>query len=102
MHTDSIRKVESMESLQTLAIAALMSMFKDFNRWEEVQEEIVKMPGGWKTWVVEEEMQKAWQKQQIKKKKDRFKNVHRQLVSMQTCYCRRLTARPMVLKVKET
>ena len=73
-----------MESLQTLAIAALMSMFKDFNLWEEVEEKVLEMEGGWKTWVIREEMQKAWQKQQMKKKKDLFKNIHRQLVSMQT------------------
>ena len=76
-----------MESLQTLAITALMSLFKDEDRFEDVEENKEKMKDGWKTWVVREEMMKEWEKEQIKKKKVLFKNVHRQLVSW---YCRRL------------
>ena len=86
---NSIRKVEreKMESLQRLAVTALMALFKDVNVWEDVEEKIMEMEGGWKTWVVEEEMKRAWAKHQTERKKDLFKNVHRQLVSW---YCRRL------------
>ena len=67
-----------------MAIAALMALFKAIFIWEEVEEEIRKMDGGWKTWVVREELMREWEKQQIKKKKEKFKDVHRQLVSLQT------------------
>lgn len=70
-----------METLQTLAITALMSQFKQLYVWEDVEEEITKMKDGWKTWVVKEEMRKVWERIQVEKKKKHFKDVHRQLVS---------------------
>ena len=76
-----------MESLQRLAVTALMALFKDVNVWEDVVERIEKMKDGWKTWVVEKDMMKAWRRVQREKKKELFKHVHRQLVSW---YCRRL------------
>ena len=70
-----------MESLQMLALSTLMSVFKEYMVWEDIEEEIRKMPGGWLLWVVEEEMKRVWEKHQIKKKKQQFEKIHRQLVS---------------------
>ena len=73
-----------MESLQRLAVTALMALFKDLYIWEDVEEKIMKMEGGWKLWVVEEEMKRVWARTQTQRKKDVFKKVHQQLVSLQT------------------
>ena len=70
-----------METLQSLAIATLMSLFKDLDCWEDVEDELWKMPNGYLLWPMEEELKKEWAKQQLKKKKALFKNVHQQLVS---------------------
>ena len=72
-----------METLQTLALTALMSLFKDVDVWEDVEDTIVKMEGGWKTWVMVEDMRRVWEKMRVEKKKRLFKDVHRQLVSLQ-------------------
>lgn len=74
--------MEKMETLQALAVAALMSLVKDVHTWEEVEDELLKMEGGWKLWVMEEEIKRVWAKHQMKKKKTLFKEVHRQLVSI--------------------
>ena len=71
-----------METLQTLALAALMSLFEDFGTYDEVEDAVMKMEDGWKTWVLEEDMRKVWEKTRVKKKQRQFKDVHRQLVSM--------------------
>ena len=76
-----MEKLEKMESLQRLAITALMSLFKDCYVWEYVEDELMKMKDGWKLWVVEEELQKEWEKGMTERKKKKFKDVHRQLVS---------------------
>ena len=75
-------KTRMMKTLQTLAVTALMALFKELFLWEDVEEKIMEMPGGWKTWIVEEELKKEWEKHQIKKKKALFKDVHQQLVSL--------------------
>ena len=68
-----------METLQSLAIATLMSCFKELDCWEEVLEKVYEMNP--LLWPMEEEMKKEWAKHQINKKKALFKNVHQQLVS---------------------
>ena len=70
-----------MESLQTLAIATLMSLFKHVKVWEDVEDELWKMPNGYLLWPMEDELKRAWEKHQIKKKRELFTDVHRQLVS---------------------
>ena len=71
-----------METLQTIALTALMALFKDFEVWEDVEEKVEEMEQGWKTWVLRDEMMKKWARMRAQKKKDLFKNVHRQLVSI--------------------
>ena len=71
-----------MESLQTLALAALMSLFEDWYVWEDLKDSIENVEGGWKTWVLAEEMRRVWKHRQRDKKKKLFTDVHRQLVSM--------------------
>ena len=61
-----------MESLQTLTVAALMALFKDVNIWEEVEDQLLKMEGGWKLWVLEDELKRQWAKRQMQKKKNLF------------------------------
>ena len=70
-----------METLQTLAITTLMSLFKEVDCWEEVLEKLYTVNP--LLWPLEEALQKEWEKERSKKKKGLFKDVHRQLVS---CY----------------
>ena len=70
-----------METLQSLAIATLMSLFKDMDVWEDVEEKLMEMPRGCLLWPMEEDMMRVWGKYQVEKKKKQFKDVHRQLVS---------------------
>ena len=73
-----------METLQTLAIAVFMASFKDLTCWEDVLEKVYNRNP--LLWPMEEQLQKAWQKEQKKKKKALFKDVHRQLVSIEYGY----------------
>ena len=56
-----------------------MSLFKDLDCWEEVLDKVYEINP--LLWPLEDEFKKEWAKQQLKKKKALFKDVHQQLVS---------------------
>ena len=70
-----------METLEALAMMTFMSLFKDLETWEDVEEKVEDMEDGWKTWVLRDKMMAIWARMRVQKKKDLFKNVHQQLVS---------------------
>ena len=67
-----------METLEALALAAIMSLLKDLDTYEELEKTVKEMEI---TWVSEKMIEDKWSEQQIKKKQTAFRQVHRQLVS---------------------
>lgn len=73
-----------MNTLETLAFAALCSVLKlDEMTYEDVEEERRKI----RHWPVCDMLYRAWLKKRLEKKRNEFRQVHRQLVSIYTIFC---------------
>lgn len=67
-----------MDTLETLTLATIMSLLKDVDTYEDLENTVQEIGINW---VLERMIKVQWREQQLKKKKTAFEKVHRQLVS---------------------